>query len=143
SGVRDHLDLRAHRRPAELDADRRPVWGRSPARTHGGRWCRGWALGRSLALAASHRRAAEPEDERRAPASDQREAGGAVRHAWHPGYASAVKPDCSAIDRRIDELLPELEQLARRIHEHPELRFEEHRAAAWVAEFVEKWGGVA
>lgn len=54
-----------------------------------------------------------------------------------------MKPDCSAIDRRIDELLPELEQLARRIHEHPELRFEEHQAAAWVAEFVEKWGGVA
>jgi amidohydrolase len=42
----------------------------------------------------------------------------------------------SSIDRIVDECAAELHALARRIHAHPELRFEEHQASAWVAEFV-------
>jgi len=42
--------------------------------------------------------------------------------------------------RRIDELAPELWDLALRIHAHPELGFEEHQAAAWLSEALEKGG---
>ncbi|MEW6216184.1 MAG: M20 family metallopeptidase [Candidatus Bipolaricaulota bacterium] len=42
--------------------------------------------------------------------------------------------------RRIDELAPELWDLALRIHAHPELGFEEHQAAAWLSEELEKGG---
>ncbi len=42
--------------------------------------------------------------------------------------------------RRIDELSPELWDLALRIHAHPELGFEEHQAAAWLSEALEKGG---
>lgn len=41
---------------------------------------------------------------------------------------------------RIDELGDELWALALRIHENPELGFEEHKAAAWLAEALERGG---
>lgn len=40
----------------------------------------------------------------------------------------------------VDALAPALRDVAARIHAHPELRFEEHRAAAWLAEAVERHG---
>lgn len=52
-----------------------------------------------------------------------------------------------AIDRRltdcaVDDLGGPLVALSRRLHENPELRWEEHRAAAWLAEALEQLGGV-
>jgi len=44
------------------------------------------------------------------------------------------------VSKRIDELSSELWNLALRIHAHPELGFEEHQAAAWLAEALEKGG---
>ena len=41
-----------------------------------------------------------------------------------------------AIDRAVDGAEAELAALAQRIHAHPELRFEEHQASAWLSEFV-------
>jgi amidohydrolase len=40
------------------------------------------------------------------------------------------------IDATVDREGPRLIDLARKIHAHPELRFEEHKAAAWIAEVV-------
>jgi amidohydrolase len=42
--------------------------------------------------------------------------------------------------KRLDALSSELWDLALRIHAHPELAFEEHRAAAWLGEALEKGG---
>ncbi|HEU68930.1 MAG TPA: M20 family peptidase [Candidatus Acetothermia bacterium] len=42
--------------------------------------------------------------------------------------------------QRIDELAPQLWDLALRIHAHPELGFEEHKAAAWLEEALEEGG---
>jgi amidohydrolase len=42
----------------------------------------------------------------------------------------------TAIDRAVDACESDLLELARRIHAHPELRFEEHKASAWLSEFV-------
>lgn len=42
--------------------------------------------------------------------------------------------------QRIDEMAEELWELALRIHEHPELAFEEAQAASWIAEALEKGG---
>jgi amidohydrolase len=42
----------------------------------------------------------------------------------------------SSIDRTVDDCAEDLIALARRIHANPELRFEEHKASAWVGEFV-------
>ena len=49
----------------------------------------------------------------------------------------AMPLDRSALDRAVDELRPALVDLARRIHQSPELRFEEHKAARWISELVE------
>jgi amidohydrolase len=49
---------------------------------------------------------------------------------------SAHETIVSAIDARAAELA----QLARRIHAHPELRFEEKQASAWLADTVEQAG---
>ena len=43
---------------------------------------------------------------------------------------------CAEIDRRSSDLVA----LSRRIHGNPELRFEEERAAAWLADFLESVG---
>jgi len=40
----------------------------------------------------------------------------------------------------LEELAPKLREVASRIHAHPELRFEEHQAAAWLAEALESEG---
>jgi amidohydrolase len=46
----------------------------------------------------------------------------------------------ASIDRAVDARAGELVALSRRIHEHPELRFEEHQASAWLADFVASCG---
>jgi amidohydrolase len=40
----------------------------------------------------------------------------------------------------IDSHYSELEDISRRLHENPEVAFKEHRAAAWLVEFLEKNG---
>src|SRR3954466_6379700 len=45
--------------------------------------------------------------------------------------------DRAAIDRPVDELSERLIDLSRRIHEHPELSYDERRASGWITEFVE------
>ena len=48
--------------------------------------------------------------------------------------------------RKVDEAVArdasELVEVSRNIHDHPELRFEEHKAAAWLAALLEKKGHV-
>ena len=44
------------------------------------------------------------------------------------------------LDDGVDRLRDELTALSLRIHAHPELRFEEHKAAAWIAELLEAHG---
>jgi amidohydrolase len=44
------------------------------------------------------------------------------------------------IDDNVARLRDELTALSLRIHAHPELRFEEHRAAGWIAELLEAHG---
>lgn len=53
---------------------------------------------------------------------------------------SLAPEDASSIDRAVDASADELLNLARRIHENPELRFEEHKAAAWLGDFVASRG---
>lgn len=48
--------------------------------------------------------------------------------------------DRSRIPGDVDALAPELRAVSKNIHDHPELRFEEHRAAAWLSEAAEKGG---
>jgi amidohydrolase len=48
--------------------------------------------------------------------------------------------DPTRIPGDVDDLAPVLRDLSSKIHAHPELRFEEHRAAAWLAEAVEGAG---
>jgi amidohydrolase len=50
---------------------------------------------------------------------------------------SAVKAD---IQRAVDGLAAELEALSRRIHDHPELGYQEVRACEWLAAFLEGHG---
>ncbi|HEY8089720.1 MAG TPA: amidohydrolase [Polyangiaceae bacterium] len=53
----------------------------------------------------------------------------------------SLAPELSAsIDRAVDASAQELVALARRIHAHPELRFEEHLASEWLSEFVASHG---
>jgi amidohydrolase len=48
--------------------------------------------------------------------------------------------DRRALDQAVDEAYPSLSQLAERLHDHPELAYQEHRASAWIAELVESHG---
>ena len=48
--------------------------------------------------------------------------------------------DPSRIPADVDALAPALREVSTKIHQNPELRFEEHRAAAWLTEAVEKAG---
>jgi amidohydrolase len=48
--------------------------------------------------------------------------------------------DVSRIAADIDRLAPVLREVSARIHQSPELRYEEHQAVAWIAEAVERAG---
>jgi amidohydrolase len=48
--------------------------------------------------------------------------------------------DPARIALDVDALAPTLRDVSARIHAHPELRFEEHRAAAWIADAVDAAG---
>ncbi len=49
----------------------------------------------------------------------------------------ALGPDIGrSIDRAVDACAGDLVALSRRIHAHPELRFEEHKASGWLADFI-------
>jgi amidohydrolase len=48
--------------------------------------------------------------------------------------------DPGRIPSDVDHLAPVLRDVSTKIHQHPELRFEEHRAAAWLTEAVERAG---
>ena len=49
----------------------------------------------------------------------------------------ALPPElASTLDRAVEAHADALLALSQRIHQHPELRFEEHQASAWLAEFV-------
>ncbi len=48
--------------------------------------------------------------------------------------------DRGKLARDCQDLAPRLAEIADRIHQHPELRFEEHRASAWLADEAERSG---
>jgi amidohydrolase len=50
--------------------------------------------------------------------------------------------DRARLDAEVDALRPVLVGLADRLHAHPELAFQEHRAAGWIAECLEAEGHV-
>jgi amidohydrolase len=55
----------------------------------------------------------------------------------------SLAPDLAAtLDRAVDASADELVALSRRIHDHPELRFEEHQASGWLGDFVASRGHV-
>jgi amidohydrolase len=53
---------------------------------------------------------------------------------------SGMALDASRISADLDRLAPTLREVSARIHQNPELRYEEHQAAAWLAEAVEQAG---
>jgi amidohydrolase len=48
--------------------------------------------------------------------------------------------DRRALDQAVDESYSSLTELAARLHEHPELAYQEHRASSWIAELLEASG---
>ncbi len=53
----------------------------------------------------------------------------------------ALSPEIAAsLDRAVDACADDLVALSLRIHAHPELRFEEHQASAWISEFLARRG---
>ena len=44
------------------------------------------------------------------------------------------------IPQAVDRLADDLEKLSRQIHDNPELAYQEVKAAAWLAEFLDKQG---
>lgn len=51
-----------------------------------------------------------------------------------------MRLDPLRIPADVDQLAPTLREISSKIHAHPELRFEEHRAAAWLSEAAEGAG---
>jgi amidohydrolase len=51
-----------------------------------------------------------------------------------------MRLDPLRIPADVDQLAPTLREVSSKIHAHPELRFEEHRAAAWLSEAAEGAG---
>ncbi|MGH7324004.1 MAG: M20 family metallopeptidase [Candidatus Rokuibacteriota bacterium] len=54
--------------------------------------------------------------------------------------STSADPLKAKVGEAVDGLAEELEQLSHRIHDHPELAFEEQQAHAWLTEFLEKHG---
>jgi amidohydrolase len=52
----------------------------------------------------------------------------------------AMSLDRTQLDQAVDEAFPSLTNLAQRIHDSPELAYEEHKASAWIAEVLERAG---
>ena len=50
--------------------------------------------------------------------------------------------DRAQLDRSVEAFASQVVAVSKQIHQHPELRFEEHRAAAWLADSVEEHTGV-
>src|SRR5207237_8004264 len=50
---------------------------------------------------------------------------------------SAVK---DLVPQAVDRLADDLEKLSRQIHDNPELAYQEVKAAAWLADFLDKQG---
>lgn len=48
--------------------------------------------------------------------------------------------DRRALDQAVDEAYSSLTELAARLHDHPELAYQEHRASSWIAELLESKG---
>ena len=55
---------------------------------------------------------------------------------------NAAMIDREQIDRSVDAVAPQVVALSKQIHAHPELRFEEHQAARWLADSIEQHAGV-
>jgi amidohydrolase len=63
--------------------------------------------------------------------------------APRPGLPMPIAPEiAAAIDRSVDACAADLLELSRRIHQNPELRFQEHKAARWIGEFLTARGHV-
>ncbi len=54
--------------------------------------------------------------------------------------SAAVEPVKLKVKEAVDRLADELESLSHRIHDNPELCFQEEKAHAWLTEFLEKHG---
>src|SRR5882672_7889831 len=65
-----------------------------------------------------------------------------AKYAYHAPYekGDAAMIDRQQLDRSVDSVAPQVIELSKQIHAHPELRFEEHRAASWLADTVEGAG---
>ena len=62
---------------------------------------------------------------------------GAAAQVSAGSRAMSLAPEvASAIDRAVDSSAAELAALSSRIHDNPELRFEEHKACAWITELL-------
>lgn len=48
--------------------------------------------------------------------------------------------DPRELDQAVDRAFPALTELATKLHDHPELAYEEHRASGWIAELLEAQG---
>ena len=56
--------------------------------------------------------------------------------------AGLVMIDRAQIDRNVDAVAPQVVAVSKQIHQHTELRFEEHHAAGWLADSIEEHAGV-
>ncbi|PUB28645.1 amidohydrolase [Promicromonospora sp. AC04] len=80
---------------------------------------------------------AETEGRRKAVAGPASAADGGSASADAGGAPAALH---SAVERAAERLEPELAEIVRRLHEHPEPAFEEHRSAATLVEVLARHG---